>query len=305
MKPRILAVFCVLAAALQPLAESNAQLIFAQSTFDTDADGWQSVTLPYPSAVPPTVLGTFAPQWVAGYITIADPDGSGPVGNTEYWQAPAKFLGDQSLAYHGSLEFDLANSGSSFGTFYQEDVILLGGGLTLVHDLGTAPGASFSHYVTPLLEGAWYRDGLTGPVATRDELVIALGSITQLFIRAEFQLGPDVEYLDNVTLGIATSSVGGSARALALELAPPAPNPSRGGVRADFVLPRDGQADVSVFDANGRRIATLVRGVLSAGTHAAAWDGNDGGGRPARAGLYWLRLAAGAQQVTRKIVRSE
>ena len=65
----------------------------------------------------------------------AEHDGSGTFGNAEYWRAPGKVLGYQLEAYGGSLAFDVGNAGSGNGPFDQEDIILVGGGITLVYDL--------------------------------------------------------------------------------------------------------------------------------------------------------------------------
>jgi flagellar hook assembly protein FlgD len=49
---------------------------------------------------------------------------------------------------------------------------------------------------------------------------------------------------------------------------------------------------VVVFDALGRRVRTLVDGPLAAGRHEIAWDGRDGRGVDAPAGVYLVRAAA-------------
>ena len=196
---------CTLLALLVMSPLAHAQM--AESRFDVDADGWLNVMLPYPSAVPPTIYNTYPPVWTAGYIRMADPDGSGQSGNSEYWQAPPKFLGNQLGAYGDSLVFDIADAGSGYGTYQQEDIILVGGGITIVHALGSTPSGAWTHYGTLMTEAAWRRDGSAGPVPTHAEFVAVLGSLTQMFIRAEYQLGPDTQYLDNVVLRGSTAGV--------------------------------------------------------------------------------------------------
>jgi hypothetical protein len=120
---------------------------FAQSTFDTDRDGWLVKDLPFPTpGAPPVELMTFMPTQQptggnpGGRLTFAD-----PTGNTWYWFAPAKFLGNKLGAYGGTLSFDLIMTGT--GTAYdEEDVILVGGGLTLVFTLPGRPGTTFTSY---------------------------------------------------------------------------------------------------------------------------------------------------------------
>src|SRR4051794_12461165 len=103
--------------------------VLAQSTFDTDSDGWVVKDLPFPSpGAPPAPLGTFTPTYHAtggnlgGYLSLPD-----PTGNAWSWYAPPKFLGNKQAAYGGRLSFDLSVTGT--GTpFDEEDVILVGGG---------------------------------------------------------------------------------------------------------------------------------------------------------------------------------
>ena len=89
----------------------------------------------------------------------------------------------------------------------------------------------------------------------------------------------------------------------AAAFAAPAPNPSRGDVRLGFALARPGEVSLEIFDVAGRRVRTLARGSRAAGEHACRWDGRDGDGRRAGAGLYLARLVAGGETLTRRIVR--
>src|SRR5262249_46260192 len=127
------------------------------------------------------------------------PDGSLPIGNTQYWSAPSKFLGDQGTSYGGSLSFDLFNTPSN-NQFDEEDLVLVGRGLTLVFDTPSNPTPNWTHYSVGLLETGWKVDGLAGPAATQAQMQNALSALTALYIRGEFQLGPDSEGLDNVRL---------------------------------------------------------------------------------------------------------
>jgi uncharacterized membrane protein len=88
-----------------------------------------------------------------------------------------------------------------------------------------------------------------------------------------------------------------------LSLSAPAPNPSSGPARLAFALPAAGDADLSIFDAAGRRVATVLHGATTAGPHALAWDGRDDAGRAVDSGLYWARLATEKGSVTQRLVR--
>jgi hypothetical protein len=80
------------------------------------------------------------------------------------------------------------------------------------------------------------------------------------------------------------------------------PNPSRNGTRIAFRLPESvADAEVSVFDAAGRRCATLHQGPLSAGSHAWAWDARGPDGALVAPGLYLVRARRGAEAIERRV----
>lgn len=89
---------------------------------------------------------------------------------------------------------------------------------------------------------------------------------------------------------------------LAFALREPAPNPSTGETTLRFTLPADGRVALDVLDVNGRLVARVADGTLSAGEHAVRWGGRDAGGRPLAAGVYFARLAAGGRTLQRKLV---
>jgi flagellar hook assembly protein FlgD len=60
---------------------------------------------------------------------------------------------------------------------------------------------------------------------------------------------------------------------------------------------------LTVYDVLGRRVRTLVKAALPAGTHRVAWSGRDEAGRPVAPGVYFLRLEALGEARTGKVVR--
>jgi len=69
-----------------------------------------------------------------------------------------------------------------------------------------------------------------------------------------------------------------------------APSPARGGATVTFSLAADGPAELAIYDLLGRRIATLVSGVVPAGRHDVRWDGRARSGAAAWPGVYFARL---------------
>jgi hypothetical protein len=83
------------------------------------------------------------------------------------------------------------------------------------------------------------------------------------------------------------------------------PNPARIGVGTtlSFTLPRaSSRGELAVFDLAGRRVATLLRGPMTAGAHSARWSGNDDSGRAMRAGVYFARLSSDDGNATEKVL---
>jgi hypothetical protein len=69
-----------------------------------------------------------------------------------------------------------------------------------------------------------------------------------------------------------------------------------------FRLAREAHAELSVLDARGRRIATLVDGVLSAGDHERVWDGCNAAGRAQPSGVYFAHLRAEGRSLKQAMV---
>jgi hypothetical protein len=88
-----------------------------------------------------------------------------------------------------------------------------------------------------------------------------------------------------------------------LSLYAPVPNPSSAATRLDFELAQATSADLTIFDAAGRRIATLVRGEQPAGRRSVTWNGQDEGGQSVAAGIYFARLSTPLGAQSRRIVR--
>ncbi len=103
--------------------------------------------------------------------------------------------------------------------------------------------------------------------------------------RVQFE-GQTVEYV--FAVGDPDTAVPGAADRLRLREA--SPNPFNPSTRIAFTLPAAGRAMLSVHDARGRRVSTLMDAELGAGDHTATWRGHGADGRRAPAGVYFARL---------------
>jgi hypothetical protein len=99
-----------------------------------------------------------------------------------------------------------------------------------------------------------------------------------------------------------TADVGGAVLPRAVFLAPVSPNPARSGATLRFGLPSAARAELSLFDAAGRRVRSLASGDLAAGEHAIRWDGLGEAGAPVVSGLLFVRLETGGRTLVQRMV---
>lgn len=86
---------------------------------------------------------------------------------------------------------------------------------------------------------------------------------------------------------------------------PPFPNPMTWVcVDLSFTIAREGSVDLAIYDAQGRRVRSLVRGWHPAGPGAAFWNGRREDGSQATNGVYFVRLKAPgeARSISRRLV---
>jgi hypothetical protein len=81
-----------------------------------------------------------------------------------------------------------------------------------------------------------------------------------------------------------------------------APNPFNAATTIGYDLAQRERVDLRIHDAAGRRVRTLVSGLVqAAGKHQVVWRGRDDRGRPVAAGVYFCRLQAGANSGTARL----
>lgn len=110
---------------------------------------------------------------------------------------------------------------------------------------------------------------------------------------------------DIITYDAATPQVGipGAPAPARFAFRTPWPNPSRAAVSLALELPRAGRVEVEVLDLAGRHVRTLHRGPATAGVLPLRWNGADDAGRPASAGLYFVRARTGDQVTETRLAR--
>jgi len=85
-------------------------------------------------------------------------------------------------------------------------------------------------------------------------------------------------------------------------MTPGRPNPFARETRFSVSLDDAADANVAVFDIQGRRVSTVFRGRLEAGTTEFAWNGRRDDGSRATAGVYFYRLEMKGRVESRRLV---
>lgn len=88
----------------------------------------------------------------------------------------------------------------------------------------------------------------------------------------------------------------------AVQLAQNHPNPFNPRTTIRFQVATSGPVSLTVVDVRGRRVRELVGTALPAGYHSVVWDGEDTAGRAVASGVYFYRLRAEGQELTRRML---
>jgi hypothetical protein len=86
------------------------------------------------------------------------------------------------------------------------------------------------------------------------------------------------------------------------QLAQNYPNPFNPETKIEFSLPAAGMVTLTVYDALGRTVTTLVSDQLEAGHHSVTWRGTNERGEAVASGVYFYRLQTNSGSVSRKMM---
>jgi hypothetical protein len=205
----------------------------------------------------------------------------------QFWVTPidtlkntAGFPLDQNVACGGTATFTIGNPGPPGTLAYQWRR-----GLTPLTNNGNISGATSP---TLTISNACAADeGYYSVVAT------VIGSNPVLTIPSRFA------YLSTVTTttGVAADGV----PAAVSSFAPAAPNPFQSETALHYTVPPSTRVVAAVYNAAGARVRELANATLS-GSGSIGWDGRTQAGERAPAGVYFVRLQAGAVRDSKKVV---
>ena len=79
------------------------------------------------------------------------------------------------------------------------------------------------------------------------------------------------------------------------------PNPFNPSTEIRFSLPEAQKVELVIYNMQGRKVATLIDGYLSAGEHQVEWNSKDDQGNTVSSGVYLYKLIAGSVTVSKKM----
>jgi len=75
------------------------------------------------------------------------------------------------------------------------------------------------------------------------------------------------------------------------------PNPFNPSTTINFALPKSSNVKLTIYNALGKEVATLVNGTMEAGNHSAVWNASNNA-----SGMYFFKLEAGNFTSTKKMM---
>lgn len=80
------------------------------------------------------------------------------------------------------------------------------------------------------------------------------------------------------------------------------PNPFNPSTTISYSIPDDGEISLTIYNAKGQLVNTLVSEYKSKGNYQVAWHGKDSNGSSVASGLYFTRLVSGKDTIINKIL---
>jgi hypothetical protein len=157
---------------------------------------------------------------------------------------------------------------------------------------------------TGSLPVGWDANG--GPVCTaagdqQGPTIVSDGGSGAIVAWSDYRSGTNYDiYATRITSGVLDAPPVATS---GLRLSEPRPNPSTGLATLGLDLPAGCAVRAHVLDPAGRIVRTLEHGWLPAGSHALAWNGANDRGDPVAPGVYLVRVEAGDEVMTRRVVR--
>ena len=82
-----------------------------------------------------------------------------------------------------------------------------------------------------------------------------------------------------------------------------APNPVGSRMAISYSVPTRCRVELNIYDVRGRLVKKIFSGKRAPGTYSTTWDGRNLEGRSVAEGIYFMRLTAGRNRISKKVVK--
>ena len=133
------------------------------------------------------------------------------------------------------------------------------------------------------------------------------------FLTVEFDKGPAIQHItpvnatyyqnivaDWVPLGVGINDLAKAGASLKIF-----PNPFNSETTVELNCEKPSQAYISVLDASGKKVATLLNDSFSAGNRTYKWDGTTDSGKKLENGLYFVQIQINGFTEVQKIIKNQ
>jgi hypothetical protein len=169
------------------------------------------------------------------------------------------------------------------------------------------PFLDLGDVIVPNTGGEIWLEGSNGDIGVHYDS----GTFRTVFLAAPFEgvpSGTDEVIMERVIDWLLAGQATGvtpmpQAPATRVSLAQNAPNPFSDSTTLRFSVPQSGPVKLSVYNVAGQRVVDLVNSTMDAGTYQTSWNGRDGSGVRVAGGVYFYRLQASGESLTKEMVR--
>ncbi len=123
--------------------------------------------------------------------------------------------------------------------------------------------------------------------ASREEISEALADLRASWENGSTEDDAEADEADEVVEGIVASNY---------------PNPFNPSTTINYTLGSESQVNVSIYNVAGQLVRSYDMGYLWAGTYSLVWDGTSADGASAPSGIYFLRIQAGNDFFTQRML---
>lgn len=169
---------------------------------------------------------------------------------------------------------------------------------------GTCVGAEVVNgYPINLRVYAESLSGVTYEIVTEDVVYRTIGDESENPLNRRI-LATESRYYENggVLMNLADITGSTDVNPTTFSAISATPNPFNPATNISFLLNKDTDMSLCVYNVRGQLVATLMQGLLHTGVYTITWNGTSDSGSPVASGVYYYQLSSPDEQVSNKML---